>query len=286
MRIGPFVVPSIYAVHASAGLLGLVILIVLIRGALVRDVIVSCADRFEHGTVYGLETRTGLLTPVELQGALAGRDYGVMENLDIVRFKEGPANSGIRVRLAALDQKSTTDGRITNGVDFSWSPRRFPKGTTACLSYSVRVPQDFKPAGGGRLPSLVGAPSDTAGELRTIAANLVWSADGTLLMDVKSEPPGDGVVQATNVLSDVKLQPGRWMRIDQEVVLNTPGKPDGAVRLWVDGSLRLKSKGIVIRRNPKTLLDSVAITVAYTSAQVAHLTPATVEVSPFELRWP
>jgi hypothetical protein len=287
MRIGPFDVPRMFLVHASAVLLAIVLVTTLIRGAVMGDTINACSARMNNGTIYGLETRAGLVSPGELQAGLAGRDYGVMENLDIVRFDSAPSKTGLRVRLASLDSKSSSDASVDNGIDFGWLPKKMPSSRVACLSYNLRLPADFKPADGGRLPSFVGAPNDSASDLRTIGANLMWAPNGSLMIDVKAEAADDGSLSATAVNSDDAIKLGVWVRIDQEVILNTPGKDDGEVRVWVDGVLRLKRDTLLFRRNDRTFFNGVAVTVAYTGDKGDAASGATaIEVSPFEIRWP
>lgn len=288
MRIGNITLPSMFAVHGAAGLVGLAVVVLLVRGVFITETVKSCRERYEAGTVYGLETGRGLLSPGELQAGLAGRDFGVMENLDIVKFENAPSRSGLRVRLAALAANSTTDTRIDNGIDFGWTPKRMPNLTTACLSYSVRVPADFKPGDGGRLPSLVGSPADAASDTRTVSAQLQWTPTGALGLDISAEPAGDGSISATAVNSDAVLPAGSWARIDQEIVLNTPGQEDGSIKVWVNGTLKMRRDELAFRSNPKTVLNGVAITVAYAGsrAETTAEKPGTIDVSTFEIRWP
>lgn len=288
MNIGPFVLPRMFAVHTAAAMVGVLTLVLFVHGLFVSESITSCSHRYNNGAVYGLETRTGLLTPSDLQAGLAGRDFGVMENLDIVQFKDAPAKVGLRVRLAALESRTAVDSQIDNGIDFGWQPKRMPSTAAACLSYSLRVPADFRHGDGGRLPSLVGAPSDAAGEERAIAAQLMWSYNGTLSYDVKAEPNTDGSISATAVTSDTALPAGVWVRVEQEVILNTPGEENGEIRLWIDGELKLRRDGLLFRRDAKTVLNGLAVTVAYNGSrsETSSQKPPAVEVSTFEIRWP
>ena len=288
MRVGSFEFPRMYAVHGAAGLVGFAIVALLIHGAVNGDVVPSCSERYNQGTVYGLETRSGLITTGELQAGLAGRDFGVMENLDIIRFNTGPAKSGLRVRLAQLERADLGETRIDNGIDFGWSPRKMPNAKTACLTYSVRIPEGFKPGDGGHLPSLVGAPSDIPGEARSVTTQMMWNSNGELMVDVKSEPLGSGTISATAIGTDTIIPTGKWVRIEQEVILNTPGLEDGEVRIWIDGVMRARRRELYIRRDPKTVLNGVGITVAYigSKSETTKAEPTAIEVSPFEVRWP
>ena len=132
------------------------------------------------------------------------------------------------------------------------------------------------------------AADAAAGDQRTIAAQLIWTQGGNLSLDIKSEAPDDGSISATAVHSDARLPTGVWARIDQEVVLNTPGEADGEIRLWVDGALMINRDGLLFRRDPKTFLNGVAVTVAYAGSrsETASAQPAAIDVSPFEIRWP
>ena len=88
------------------------------------------------------------------------------------------------------------------------------------------------------------------------------------------------------------LHLGRWVRIDQEVVLNTPGQDDGAVRLWVDGTLRTQLPKAVLRHSADVGIQGVMADV-YFGGQVYDgrvsegkaLKDEQVQLTPFELRW-
>ena len=72
------------------------------------------------------------------------------------------------------------------------------------------------------------------------------------------------------------------LRIDVEVVLNKPSEPDGAVRLWVDGSLTLDADGIVLRSDDKTSLMGVLAAAGYRRSPE---TPGLLRLSPLDIAW-
>ena len=55
----------------------------------------------------------------------------------------------------------------------------------------------------------------------------------------------------------------RWVDLEQEVVLNEPGKANGIVRLWVNDELRVDAKGLNLgandRNRSQVLLPTLAI---------------------------
>lgn len=52
-----------------------------------------------------------------------------------------------------------------------------------------------------------------------------------------------------SVGGDFQFERGRWYKIDVELVLNTPGQPDGAARFWIDDNLIGELENVSIRGN-------------------------------------
>jgi hypothetical protein len=57
--------------------------------------------------------------------------------------------------------------------------------------------------------------------------------------------------------------PRRWLRVQQEIVLNTPGAADGIVRLWTDGDLKAEDTGIELRKNKGDGIIGVPADIGY-----------------------
>jgi len=86
---------------------------------------------------------------------------------------------------------------------------------------------------------------------------------------------------------DAPFAKGRWIRIEQEIVLNAPKKSDGIVRVWADGVLMAERTDIAFRSKAETSLSSVLADVHYGSAEAAGgaVKDASIWLSPLELRW-
>ena len=52
-----------------------------------------------------------------------------------------------------------------------------------------------------------------------------------------------------NITANREFERGRWYAIEYQVALNTPGKRDGSVKIWIDGTLAASKTGINIRGN-------------------------------------
>ena len=81
---------------------------------------------------------------------------------------------------------------------------------------------------------------------------------------------------------------GRWVKIDQEVMLNEPDLENGVLRVWLDGALAIDKADIAYRVKPDIALAGIAADVFYNGEDVSGRAPADAKVmlSPFEIRWP
>ena len=83
------------------------------------------------------------------------------------------------------------------------------------------------------------------------------------------------------------LPRGQWMKVDQEVVLNAPGRRDGTLRLWIDGALVLEQTDLEYRSSENVTISGAAANLFYGNERQIAPAPrdTTVMFSPFELRW-
>jgi hypothetical protein len=251
-----------------------------IRSALFTPSIEPCTERYFNMTVFALERNGAMITPAEVQAVSGGRDAGVMENVSIVR-KEGPSPIALQVNLA----KGASTPHRPFGMSFPWAPNALAGKTRACLTYNVQFPAGFDFHRGGRLPGL-GGGIDGAANSDTFAVPVVWRSNGTGASAVRTAKDASNpvVVQGKQ---DAPFAKGRWIRIEQEIVLNTLKKSDGIVRVWADGALMAERTDVVFRSKAETSLSSVLADVHYGSAEPSGGAPkdANIWLSPLEVRW-
>lgn len=288
MKIGRHKVPATAFVHLAAGALALGLTVFVARDFLIPAASEPCGDLYSEGTMFGVLTKSGEpISGADLQSRLAGRDVGVLENANGVRLHSGaPAQTGLRVKLAALPNvESTNDTPRANGVGFNWVPRRLQKTDVTCLTYAVRFAPGMKLGHGGVLPGLIGGRDSIEPSFST---RIRWNRDGRFDLRLQSEDPDRSLSLAISH-DRLRLEPGQWTRVDQQVVLNRPGQADGIVRVWFDGNLMLEKRGMVVRRKPDSHVLGVGSTVAYTGREVpkaADGSDAVVDVTPYVVRWP
>ncbi len=234
-----------------------------------------CTERYLKMTAFGLERAGVMLTATDLQAMSGGRDFGVIDNVSVIR-KDGATPAAMEVRLS-----KGASGR-QGGMGFPWQPRALAGKTAACLTYQVFFPADFDFRRGGRLPGFGSGPADAPQSQQVLVAVPAWSASGRSGA-VLHVPPGETtLIQAQ---ADLNFARGRWVKVDQEVVLNTPKSADGVLRVWLDGELAIERKEMNYRATDKVTLSSVVADVHFTSSSAATDKPANVWLSPFEVRW-
>jgi hypothetical protein len=213
--------------------------------------VIGCAERANLTSPLPVTRSGGRVSLIDLRARSRGPEWGLDENLAMrtaggavelkVAFKgeEGRMLSGNRKKLDA-------DSRFS-GVGFDWEASALSERKVGCLSYSIQVAKDFPEASAGILPGLVlaertrGSDVETTGH--TLSFPIRWYTKGRLGMRIERS---DGSTGREFQLSRgaVTLAPGQWHAIEQEITLNTPGKPDGGFRVWLDGELVLEQVGL------------------------------------------
>lgn len=143
------------------------------------------------------------------------------------------------------------------------------------MSYRLMLEKGFQFQKGGKLPGIFGGDGDLSygcsggrkeGRCQCFSIRVMWRANGqgelyTYLPPTDANdailakiPPqsirntdygysiGRGAFNFNNAV-------GKWMTFALRVRLNTPGKKDGELELWVDGKSVIKAGGLVLRGN-------------------------------------
>ncbi|MFN5608977.1 MAG: polysaccharide lyase [Holosporales bacterium] len=147
----------------------------------------------------------------------------------------------------------------------------------ATLSYDILVPKEFAFGKGGKLPGLYGLnenlkkpPSgcDHSQIVNGFSARLMWRENGaaSIYVYAPDAPNQHELTQKVNASKacgtylgrgSFTLTPDRRTRIKQEILLNTPGRADGVLRLWVDGVLTFEDTAVVWRINSNVRLKGL-----------------------------
>lgn len=256
------------------------------RSMVVKEPPASCSVRYQQAMLYPWSRSGGTpYTSADLQAKLGGFDWGVIDNVSFVGGAPVLSNVAIEVALPQ-DAKGASK---TSGTGFTWQPASIKDATSACLGYSVFLPRDLDTGTGITLPGLFGnVDTEPLGDRApAFSTRMRWRED-TKLEIVSIQPDHIGGIPHVIDPNWTKLERGRWVRIEQEIALNTPGRRNGLMRVWVDGEMKLERTDMAFRQDPAQGLRGVDASVHYSRQNHAWApSPKTgyVRLSPFEVRW-
>lgn len=284
-----FKLPTSTLYGIAGGVFGVITVGLMIQSQLAPETYPACSERYAQAGMFSLERSSGtLLGPAELQSKLAGREWGVLHNIAITSDKSTERDVSLTVNFKPGGKANFAARRAPSGVGFKWEPGHLRKASAACLSYAVRFPETFKFAHGGTLPGLFGASKyANPTETEAFSARMRWLGHGKVGVQPITPKQRTGRMM---VLDEqwLELPRGKWINIEQEVVLNAPGQQDGALRIWIDGRLHMNLGGLTFRKDGKTGFKGVIANTHYANGDMdwAPAPAATkVKLSPMIMRW-
>jgi hypothetical protein len=118
----------------------------------------------------------------------------------------------------------------------------FGKHETAEMSYTLRFSKDFDFVKGGKLPGLCGGPENVSGGrpangTNGFSARLMWRKDGRGEAYVYHKKQKGNYGDSFAFPADFRFPTDTPVKVRLIVSMNTPGKRDGALRVWIDEKL-------------------------------------------------
>lgn len=285
-------IPPVVLYCTAGGLAAFVTLVFAARSVLIKDPTPHCSARYERANVLPYSTRDGKLRQIlDIQTELLERDWGLDKNGHLLKVSAGPEPAALEVRMPAGGRAGGTIDNPVSGVGFKWMPSFLRRATSACVTYNVWVPEDFPVNRGGVLPGLFGgdprAAAKDAGQ-PFFAVRLRWLGKGAIGYQYIG-PNRRKTVQRALADGRVRLPRGRWVSFAEEIKLNTPGRNDGALRIWVDGALQLEVKKLSFRRDGKLGFTGVWADTHFVRSGSGAWAPAPkstrLRMTPLIVRW-
>lgn len=193
-------------------------------------------------------------------------------------YASHPAIRGLAMSVAIAKGSTDPYTMVQAGLPVAGQGMRLkPPGLAAeaaRLSFKIRLPADFMPALGGKLgPGLCGGTCNGGGLIPSGYDG--WSA--RLGFDVT----GSGVVYAYlptskewgTPIGKIPLLRGEWVAIVQEIVLNTPGHPDGSIRVWANGQLVVEQTDLIFRHTAALKIDGIYFDTFYGGQSADYAAP-------------
>jgi hypothetical protein len=137
------------------------------------------------------------------------------------------------------------------------------------LKYNVTFGEDFDFRNGGKLPGLAGGAANSGGHQPNgkdgWSARIDFRKDGAAEIYAYLPTQKDPAIQALKKgdkgfsLGRVEgvFEPGGTYQIEERVKMNTPGKANGRLQLYVNGEKIVDQKGLVISNSPKLKADQL-----------------------------
>lgn len=223
------------------------------------------------------------MSPPELQARIGVGERGVLERATVVR--EGPETYAMAVK-AGLPQENAP------AISFQWSPSGVGNAKAACLSYSVMLPRDFNLSQGGYLPGIVGdlinVPRGSSGAQTGFGSRPVWNESGAFYIETNTSDNTVAEGTAVPASQEFKMPLGRWFRVDQEVILNTPNAQDGQIRMWVDGKMVVNRSKLALRAHGGIRISGIGADVGYRTMRTNILPtrkPTEIKFTPPQFSW-
>lgn len=277
---------NLHSVLFNAAGIGVMLVVAgyVVNSFFVKEEIARCADRYARGEQFSLQNNKGeLLTPVDLQ-ARSSRESGILNNARVVAAAD-QSSAYLQVSMASEPAPSDEDGAAeqdASGIRFSWQPASFGSVRAACLSYRLFMSKDFSFSAAGTLPGLFAAHDlddlDAVQPKSGAVTRLGWQKNGTIGVDIRT-PVTSGVWLGAQYLT---WPLNRWVSVEQEVVLNAPGKANGILRLWIDGELKINNTTVNLGSDDKTALSGVVSDIGYSQKEDSR---GRLTVSPFLVRF-
>lgn len=273
---------TVILLNGAVALVAVASIVTMGRSIIGSDQQVTCRERYTNAVQWSLQRESGeLLTPYDLQARLGSTDWGLIERASVVKASN-PQGAALEIDLLGAPDKATAQPA---GAGFEWAPQLIEGPRAGCASYGLYLDPKFSFAAGGRLPGIFGGRS---GEDRdapdAFSARLSWDADGKL--EIHGHMPGLASSRSVaNERGETLLSRGRWIAVDQEVVLNTPGRNDGVLRVWLDGKLSVESRNVAFRTDKDSAVRGILAEVAYARQPAPGNGTGLVSIAPFEFRW-
>lgn len=143
-----------------------------------------------------------------------------------------------------------------------WFQAPVPKSNEVLLSFKLKVQDGFTWVKGGKLPGVCGGACNTGFKTSSgydgFSSRLMWREGGAIVS--YAYHPGQRFNYGDDFPWGRRLVQGKWVRLSQRIVLNTPGKNDGVLEGFV-GDTRVYGKyDVSWRKTSRLSIESFQFT--------------------------
>ena len=168
-----------------------------------------------------------------------------------------------------------TDRNLAANLDYLFARHHSVEPEEAYFRYYMMFDGRGWVSGGGKFPGFSGTYNKAGWGGRANNGNNGWSARGAFFASVpQSSSQWTGRLPIGSYLYEIDtknrygqtipwgnpasaLQPGKWYCIEQRLKLNTPGKQDGVLQVWIDGQQAFLREDMHFRSTDKLKIEKV-----------------------------
>ena len=225
-----------------------------------NNVIASCAERYHNQIRYEIAPKNDESANDFLRHTWnVSRYWGLKERVSIVTDNED--QQAIRILYPEGSINPSNKEAPRGGAAFNLHKDMPEQLVKACLSYDVYFPDDFEFVRGGKLPGLYGGKNPPSGckrgtERRGFSMRYMWRQHGlgTLYAYIPGKPTRCGQLIG---YGSWEFPKGKWVTLEQVIVLNNVGQSDGIIRYWVDGNLTVNRGNSVLRVKDEVYIEGI-----------------------------
>lgn len=205
----------------------------------------------------------------------SGGSFGE-ENMRLEKVDHGPVEQALQVTYpeGTASGKADTSGSPRGGAQAYLRLRQAPVDALH-LRYLVRFPSGFDFVKGGKLPGLYGGAVTSGGHIPDgesgFSTRYMWRRQGA--GEVYAYLPSSRQHGTSLGRGSWTWPTGRWACVEQAVQLNTPGRQDGSVQVWLDGHLVLTAQQLVFRTSTSLRIDGVFFSSFFGGGDSSWATP-------------
>jgi hypothetical protein len=202
----------------------------------------------------------------------SGGSFGA-ENLGL---RTGSGRTVVRVTYpqGSASGRAEGDDQPRGGAQAYFLLRDGPKEDLH-LRYLLKIPSDFDFVKGGKLPGLYGGSVTSGGKIPNgangFSTRFMWRRAGA--GEVYAYLPSSREHGTSLGRGSWTWPTGRWACIEQAVRLNTPGKQDGSVQVWLDGAHVLTVRDLVFRTADRLKIDGLFFSTFFGGGDTSWATP-------------
>lgn len=209
-------------------------------------------------------------------------DWG-LQNTEVIAEPRGSRFSKVLRVLypagSASPRVSSSNEAPVGGAQF-YADLGLPPQDALRLSYYVRFSNDFDFVKGGKLPGLFGGSVNNGKKIpdgtNGFSTRYMWRKNGD--GEVYAYLPTSREHGTSIGRGDWLFQPGTWHHLEQEIVLNQPGRKNGQIQIWLDGKKVLTKGELTFRTTNALKIEGIFFSTFFGGGDSSWATPKDVYV--------